>query len=323
MNLMRILVPGKPVSGETIAKKLNVSRQALHKQIASLRREGYKINGKRNLGYVLMDEPDLLTPARIHSRIHAKILAEKIYHFDSLDSTQNKAKELAGKDEPEGAVILAEKQTAGKGRFGREWVSGAGGIWSSVIFRPKMPPHNIPVFSLVLSLAISEAIERVCKVRCFLKWPNDVLVYVNGGKSPKYKKVCGILVEMSAEAERTNWVVAGFGIDANNLLPDTLKGHAVSLKDVTGSKIDRLELLVATLEKIETYYGSFLKSGFEEMRKDYLRKCVLTGKNVSITDAGIKTAGKCAGIGTDGSLLVLSSSKTLKKFFAGEISLKS
>lgn len=336
-NVFSLLQEAKTVSGHRCAHQLGISRQALHKQIQKLRSQGYTIQGKPKVGYSLIASPDQLTPEKILARLETKIIGRKIFHFDLIDSTQQKAKMLAERGEPEGTLVVAERQSAGRGRFGREWVSPQGGVWASLILRPEIAPQNVPLLSLIAALAISKAIESICKVRCGLKWPNDVLIGASSEKrvasscshpSAKdshefvFKKVCGILTEMSAESERINWVVFGFGINVNNSIPSHLKMKAISLRDAAHSKINRAALLKTVLEKIEFFYRRFLKEGFDSLRVEYLRKSVLKGRKILIENLNEKTEGKFMDIAEDGSLRLLTDNKKETRFFAGDISLE-
>lgn len=320
-RLLSLLSLGQIVSGEKIASRLKISRQALHKRIELLRQKGYRIDGKPKQGYRIASVPDRLSVQRVLSSIQTQSLGKNIIYLDQTDSTQNQAKKLAGDGCKEGALVIAEKQTAGKGRLGRVWVSSGGGIWASLVFRPDIPPQNVPLLSLVISLAVAEAIDHFCsglgkKIRCGLKWPNDVMIQTGGN----YKKVCGILTEMSAESERVHWVVLGFGINVNNKIPVELKHSASNLQSVAGLKLDRTMLLCSVLEKIEEKYRKFMDHGFADLKSDYLSRCILKGKIVTLSDTEGSTTGRFVGIGEDGVLILRIKNRTAN-FFAGDVTL--
>lgn len=324
----------KIISGERLAGELDVSRQALHKQIRLLRKSGYKIEGKPRSGYRLTKNPEILLPEQILSALQTKKIGKKIFHFNSIDSTQNKAKELANHSEPEGTMVVAERQIAGRGRFGSKWISSEGGIWVSLILRPQIAPQQVPLISLIVSLAISDAMEETCKVRCGLKWPNDIVISSKSNvrslktktiksSSECYKKVCGILTEMSAESERVHWVVLGFGINVNNNLPRHLHRQATTLKDIVGEKVDRVTLLQNILKKIESVYDQFLREGFSMLKNEYVQKSILKkGEPIFISDFSNKTEGKFSDIDEDGSMILLSKDNQPLRFLSGDITLK-
>lgn len=316
--LLALLKPGKVVSGEWLASRLNISRQALNKQIAGLRKKGYSIQATQRVGYKLLALPNQLFPELISATLAGQFVGRRIFHFPELDSTQTKAKELASRGHPEGTLVIAEEQTAGRGRMGRSWVSGKGGIWFSLILRPQMSPQNVPLLALTLSLAIAKAIEEKLQVPTGVKWPNDVMAEVPG-KGKKFKKICGILTEMSAETERVDWVVTGIGINANNPLPKELQETGVTLSEATGLEIDRVSLLQAVLEKAEAYYCRLMNKGFALLRKEYLAKSILKNQSVTVSNEKERFEGTFSGIGQDGSLILLTRSREQISFHSGDV----
>jgi BirA family biotin operon repressor/biotin-[acetyl-CoA-carboxylase] ligase len=278
-------------------------------------------------------------------------MGNSVVTLSQIDSTQTIAKAYANQNKPEGLVVIAETQTAGKGRMGRQWVSDQGGLWVSLILRPDIPPQKVPLIPLVVSVAIAKAIEKTCGLKCWLKWPNDVLmdptvtmkIPPTATRSPLFsrrdfyyksplergvpegrgvcllKKVCGILTEMSAESDRVNWVVLGFGINVNNDIPELLKEQACSLKEIKGKPVNGKELLQTVLHEIESVYFQFLKNGFAGLKTQYLKQCLFKkGTKVVIADSGQKKSGKFWGIGDDGSLILQTSPVEKEVFFAGQ-----
>lgn len=318
LRLLSRLESGEPVSGETLARLLKISRQALHKQILGLRKSGYAIDGKPNEGYRLTGRPDRLSPEAVLPRLRTKTFGRSYHFYERTGSTQDRARELAQSGAPEGAVAVAADQTAGRGRLGREWVSGRGGLWASLILRPPLPPQTVPLLSLVASLAIAEAIERSSGTACGVKWPNDVLVPTKKG----LRKVCGILTEMSAESDRVHWLIVGFGINANNEISPGLKGIGAGLKQLSGSSVDLPGLAAAVLGSFEKFYGRFLKEGFGPLRPAYLRRFLFRGKRVVIVDPAVRQEGICRGVGEDGSLKVEAADGRIESFLSGDVSLR-
>ena len=182
------------VSGEELSNRLQVSRTAIWKHIGALRDEGYEIESSPRLGYRFVAVPDLLLPLEIGAHLKTQVLGKKIYHWREVDSTNRVARELAAEGEAEGAVMLAESQTVGRGRLGRAWSSPVGGVWLSLLLRPNLVPYKAQLITLMAAVAAVEATQAVAGIQPGIKWPNDLLI--NG------KKVAGILTEVSAEMER-------------------------------------------------------------------------------------------------------------------------
>ena len=168
-----------------------------------------------------------------------------MHHFETLDSTNDLAKELAAQGAPEGTVVVAETQTGGRGRLGREWNSPPGvGLYVSLVLRPMLPPMELPQITLTTAVAVVRAVRRVTGVAPGIKWPNDLLL--NG------KKLGGILTEMETESDRIRHVVVGLGLNVNNpAFPPELAATATSLALATGRAFSRVQLLQAWLEEFE------------------------------------------------------------------------
>jgi len=219
----------------------------------------------------------------------------------------------------EGTLILAEIQTRGRGRMGRSWKSGRGGIWASLILKPRLSPQKVPLITLTLSLAIRDAVEEFCRHPCRLKWPNDVMVMEGSGKYGKWKKICGILTETSSEADLVNWVVLGFGVNVNNRIPENLRGKATTLKVAVGKKFDRLALLQNILKKMEDSYALFLKEGFKSLKVRYLTMSLMRkGRPLTLLENGRKITGKFTALDSNGALIITSGGKQLR-FFTGNL----
>ena len=320
-NLLSILKPGVTVSGEVLARKLKITRQGLHKQILSLRGRGIQIVGKPKTGYKLTREADLLSLGKIQEGIRTKCIGTNLVLLEKTSSTQVLAKDLAESGSPEGTGVIAEEQSRGRGRMGRAWISGRGGLWVSVILRPRMAPQIVPLLALSSSVAIARAIESVCGIACRLKWPNDILV---GGGKGKPRKVCGTLIEMSAESDRVRWAVLGFGIDVNNPTPASLKSIAVSLKEATGKAVDRNLLLRAVLEELDRAYRIILSQGFVPLKKDYMRRSILKrGTRLKLSDFNRSVRGRLVEFAADGSLVLSLDGKRQERFYAGDVTIGS
>jgi biotin operon repressor BirA-like protein len=197
---------GGPLSGEELARRLGCTRAAVWKHVAGLRRQGYTIAARRAAGYALAGAPDRLGPAELAPHLTGRW--RRIEWRAEVDSTQRLARDLARAGAPEGTAVVAERQTAGHGRLGRQWHSPAGvNLYCSVILRPRLAPAAVPRLALVAGVAVAVAVEETAGRRPAIKWPNDVLL--DG------RKVAGVLTEMDAEVERVAHVIAGIGVNLN------------------------------------------------------------------------------------------------------------
>ena len=287
------------LSGETLANRLGTSRVSIWRHIRSLEKEGYLIETSRN-GYRLVSSPDLLLPFEFPG------LEQKIHYFSEIGSTMDAARELAKKGAGEGTIVIAEAQTHGRGRLGREWLSPKGGIYFTLILRPKISPASSPRINLMASLAVAVTIRKLFGLDAGLKWPNDVLI--------EGKKVCGILAEMDAETDVLNFVNLGIGINANTSIPRFEK-TATSLKHATGKDISRKEFLGALLVEIEHRQASLMEASLlEEWRK----LSVTLGKDVRIVAPGEVIVGRAIDVDTTGALIIRQRNGSLKKAVAGD-----
>lgn len=321
-DILTILKSSSPVSGEALARRLRVSRQALHKQIRVLRVQGYPITGKPKAGYALDAPNDVLIAQEVEKALAGQAIGRKIFYYPKLGSTQDAAKELASGREAEGAVVVAEEQSGGRGRMGRAWLSDRGGLWVSVLLRPNLSPQAVPALSLAASMAIADAIASETGVSAGLKWPNDLWVNVGSLQTPIYKKVCGILTEMSAEADRVQWVVLGFGVNVNNSISGSIKNQAANIKSLSGETVARQKLLVSILRNLQATYDRFLKSGFSAFRKEYAERSVLRSQWVSLNDFGNSAQGEFVDVDEQGALILRLEDGSTRSFFAGDVTLK-
>ena len=206
---------------------------------------------------------DPISAARVLAGLKTRHFGRNLILLKTTDSTQNEAKALVEKGFSEGTTVLAQDQTAGKGRLGRAWASGLGGLWFSIILRPI--PETIQFLALVSSLAVAQGIETVVKIKCHLKWPNDVLVETQKGI---FQKVSGVLVETSTKSDRLQWGVLGVGINVNNTLPRSLEKIGISLSQISGREIDRTLLFQKALENLEGAYQQLSQRGFESFKNE-------------------------------------------------------
>ena len=243
------------LSGQDLSGRLGLSRAAVWKAVDALRREGYEIEARTGLGYRLAAAPDAMTEKEIRSFLgKTAVVGRELRCFAELDSTNNYLK--AQPDAPDGTVAIADSQTAGRGRMDRSFQSPKGqGIYLSVLLRPPLPPDRLPPVTALAGVSVCAAVERVCGLCPGMKWPNDPVL--NG------KKLCGILTEMSLEAEtgRVQSLVLGIGVNVGQGEEDfspEVREVATSLRQVLGRPVSRPQLAAALLEELDRAYAALL-----------------------------------------------------------------
>lgn len=316
-DILKFLREKEYVSGEVLANKLSISRVAVWKQIQKLKNTGYKITSDQNLGYCLVYRPDLLLPQEIQRGLSTSYIGKEIYYFSELKSTNIIAKEKAlhGAERiNEGTLIIAERQSAGKGRLGREWFSPSGGIWLSIILYPQLSPSYISRITLMTAVAIVKAIKVCTQIKSQIKWPNDILI--------NEKKVCGILTEMSAELDIINWVVVGIGINVNinhREFPEDIQKNTISLKETSGKEISRVKLAQTFLQEFEKYYEILKGREFSSILKEWKLYSHTLGKKIKV-DIGEKIiTGEAMDISGSGALILKKEDGELIEIISGTI----
>lgn len=311
-QLIQLLKSNKAyLSGQEISRQFKISRAGIWKNIEELRKHGYAIEAVPNLGYSLKSVPDKLFPREIQSGLKTKIFGRKIMHYETTETTMRPAFECGLKDEDEGVLIVSETQTKGKGRMGRSWVSPKSkGIYASLLLRPQFHPTDVAKLTLMSAVAIVEAVQKVAGVSAQIKWPNDVLV--------EGKKLAGILTEMDAEMERVKFVVVGFGINVNtqeSVLPE----GSVSLKQLTGQNVSRVQLLQEILWSLEIWYLSIKKNGFNSVLKRWKELTSTLGSKVKVVESGQSIVGTAEDIDDYGGLLIRLNSGKLIRRMSGDV----
>jgi BirA family biotin operon repressor/biotin-[acetyl-CoA-carboxylase] ligase len=287
------------ISGQALAKKTGISRSAVWKQIKMLRRHGYAIESRHRLGYRLAGQTDLPVPWELARVLHTSFVGKQIVFRETADSTQNLAISLAGKPGSHGAVVIAEQQKSGRGRQKRKWLSPKGGVWLSVVLKPAIPMARITLLPFVAALAACDAI-RAAGLDARLKWPNDVMV--------SNKKVAGILLDISAEADQVNYAVIGIGINTNvdsAAISARLDGIKVtSISDELGHGVSRLDLTRSLLENLEKYYSEMEQRGAGAILQQWRKNSDMLGRRVAVTQGSKTIQGVAADVNDDGSLLL-------------------
>ncbi|MBQ7266297.1 MAG: biotin--[Firmicutes bacterium] len=306
-KVLNILKESKDyISGEDMAQNLSLSRTAVWKYINKLKKNGYDIVSVTGKGYKLI-ENDILN--------ENEITYPHIYFKEEMTSTNNVAKELASKGAQEGLVVVCDKQSEGKGRLGRSWEGDNGKtLCFSVLLRPKLPPHKVSKITIMAGIAVLEALREITGCPLFIKWPNDI-VYEG-------KKVCGILTEMSAEVDNTEYVVLGVGINVNtDIFPKNIKEIATSLYILTGEKYKRANVLDTALKYIKKYYDIFIDSELKNLKEVYNSYCI--NKDKAVETMGKSTIyGIALGINEEGSLEIKTEDGKIVTVMSGEVSLR-
>jgi len=284
------------VSGEDISRKLNVSRTAVWKHIQHLKECGYEITAQPHLGYQLSAIPDLLLPDEISDNLDTEIMGKKIIAYASTTSTNDAAALLAENGSREGTVVVAEHQTKGRGRLGREWVSpGNTGLYFSLVLRPDISPAEAGKITLMIAVSVARVLRDSYGVAAAIKWPNDV--YLDN------EKVCGILTEMNAEQDLINFVIVGIGINVNSG-KSGLPAGATSIKIKRGDKIDRIRLLQRLLREIETLYGCIGSKNFAKIIQLWRDYSLTLGCRVSVKWRNAVLEGQAMDVDESGALMV-------------------
>ncbi|MGH9790893.1 MAG: biotin--[acetyl-CoA-carboxylase] ligase, partial [Candidatus Acidiferrales bacterium] len=240
---------------------------------------------------------------------------KRIHHYFKVDSTNAVALRFAHEGEPQGALIVAEEQTAGRGQAGRGWHSEkSSGIYFTVLLRPEISPMDAPLITLMAGLAVHQAVAEQTGLVPDIRWPNDVLV---GGK-----KICGILTEMHAEPGRVHFVLVGVGLNINNTsLPKELERTATSLRLASGRAVSRIELLAKLLRYLDRDYNRFLKEGAAAILRRFAEiSSYAAGRRVRIANGPQSFTGTTAGLEPNGMLRVAREDGRIELVISGRVS---
>ena len=303
------------LSGQDMSDILKISRVAVWKDIKKIRSLGYKIESKQNIGYRLIDSSKLPLPWEIKEDLNTKFLGNRIYYFNTVDTTQNFAMKIASKKNEDGSVVIAKKQTGGRGRMKRKWKSPVGGIWMSIIIHPKFDVTYATLVPIATSLALCIAIEKTLKINTELKWPNDLTL--------KGKKIAGVLIDASIISNQIESMVLGVGINFK-INPNELKNSIKKTPNFYGvatlvKKNENMSPIIkqflCELEKILELINS---GQIKKIRNGWTKRSSTIGRNVSIiTDKG-RINGKAIRIDDDGGLII-SKGKKIVRVLVGDV----
>lgn len=313
------------VSGQSLSAALGISRTAVWKHIKHLRAAGYGISAEPSKGYRL-DEVDAaknrpFNEWEVSSLLTTGFIGRSLYFYPSVPSTNAIAFELGrgGGNPPvgcgEGAAVIADGQTSGKGRLGRVWVSPRGvNLYTSIVLRPRIQPQNASQLTFLAAIAVAETVKGFIRKSPEVKWPNDILI--DG------RKAAGILLEMDTELDRVNFVVVGIGVNLNmrrDDLPESIKKTAVSLFDKTGADVDRAEFAARLYSIFEKWYKIYERVGFSPVLDEWKGYFGCAGRPVKVNSVGASIEGVCMGVDVDGALLVRVSSGKVERVLSGDV----
>ncbi len=305
------------LSGQQLSGVLSLSRAAVWKNIKKLQSLGYKIQSKQNAGYKLIAKTNLLLPWEVTDGLQTEILGRKVYYFDTIDSTQNFALKLASRPYENGSLVIAKKQTRGRGRQNRKWVSPKGGIWVSILLKPNFELTEASLFPMITSLALAIALEKILKIKPRLKWPNDVTI--------NNKKVAGILVDAAAESNQIQYLAVGVGINfkieprtVTRLVRNTDNFYDVATLVGKKDQVDPVPLLQTFLFELERLYNKLITNN-HGIKSEWEKRSSTLGRNVVVSTPSGQVRGKAVGIDNDGALLVSSRGK-LQRLLVGDVS---
>lgn len=303
------------VSGERISAELGISRTAVWKHISSLRQAGYQIEAIPSRGYKLQQSPDVLIPESIQTGLECRLVGSQVRCLDETDSTNLQACRLGDEGEADGLVVIADRQSSGKGRLGRQWESPAGvNLYASILLRPPILPFEAPKLTFLSAVAVCRAINSCTGLQATVKWPNDILL--DGAK------VAGLLNEMSSETDQVHYVVLGIGVNLNmrvDQFPADLRYPATSLAIIAGQPVSRLDFTRTLLQEIDALYQVYLEQGSTPIMSAWTELCDLTGKSVQVDCNDLRIEGTMIGLAEDGALLVRDKTGNIESVYAGDV----
>lgn len=305
------------VSGQMLCERLGVSRTAVWKWINILKKEGYEIESVTRKGYRLLHSPDVLTEDMIRQSLPEEVWPGKVHCFSSVDSTNEAAKRADAGEAADGALFVADRQTAGRGRRGRSWSSPEGkDIFCSILLRPELPAEDASMLTLVTALAAAAALEQRGGEPCQIKWPNDVILHG--------KKLCGILTEMGIEMEEISYVVIGVGFNLNReAFPEEIADMASSLYRETGRRVVRAEFLGDFIREFLDRYRIFLRErSLVPFVEEYESRLVNIGREVRLICRGQEVIRRAEGINARGELVVRDALGQKETVCGGEVSVR-
>lgn len=306
---------GDFLSGQEISQALNISRAAVWKQVEQLRELGFEIEARRSRGYRLIKGPDLLLVSDIEDGLVGEI-DWSVHCLAETGSTNQDLRQMAEQGAAEGTVLVADRQSAGRGRLGRRWESPAGvNLYCSILLRPHIPPQQAPQMTFISAVATAEALIETFQLPVRVKWPNDLLV---GGR-----KIAGMLNELSAESEQVHFVLLGIGVNLNmqeEQFPDDLRYPATSVLLECGQPVERLLFVRNLLQQIDDLYRIYRDEGFWAIRRRWEGLSDLLDCAVRVDLNPGTREGTVVGLDDDGALRLQLENGQIERILAGDVS---
>jgi len=305
-----------PVSGEFISNKLSISRSAVWKHVKELQAAGYNISASQTEGYRLTKKSNRLLPYEVHKNLRTTLIGKKMRYYESIPSTIAAAKDLCASGDPEkmhGWVIIAEEQTGGIGRMGRAWVSPTGGIWITIILKPRIPVDRVFMITMAGAVAVARAIRKEFDLGSLIKWPNDI--YIGD------KKVAGLLLELSAEADTVHYCLLGIGVDANiapHELASSVSGNVTTISAEVGHDVDRAALLAKILKEFESRFNLIESGEYDALVREWKSLSCTLDQRVRISTMRATFEGDAIDIDEYGALVIRKDNGQIERVIAGD-----
>ena len=305
-----------PISGETISNELKITRSAVWKHINELRTMGYDISSSQKEGYRLTHTSNKLLPYEVHKKLRTQFIGKKMRYLESTPSTIWVGKQLCSEgdvDKMHGLVIIAEAQSGGVGRMGRAWLSPTGGIWITIVLKPKIPVDHIFMITMAGSIAVARAIRKEFDLGALIKWPNDIFI--------GNKKVAGLLLELSAEADVVHYCLLSIGIDVNvpmKKFEPALQDQVTSICAEVGHEVDRASFLARILKEFESHYLLIEGGEYDAIIREWKSLSCTLETRVQIRTLKKSFEGEAIDIDEFGALIIRKNNGKLERVIAGD-----
>ena len=305
-----------PISGETISNELGITRSAVWKHIKDLRAMGYDIYSSQKEGYKLTRTSNKLLPYEVHKKLKTRFIGKNIRYLEITPSTIWIGKQMCSEGDVgklHGMVIIAEEQTGGVGRMGRAWVSPSGGIWITVVLKPRVPIDHVFMITMAGSIAVARAIRKEFDIGALIKWPNDIFI--------GNKKVAGLLLELAAEADTVHYCLLGIGIDVNVTLSQfspALQKDITSISAEVGHEVDRASFLARILKEFESHYLLLESGEYETIIREWKSLSCTLENRVQIRTLKNSFEGEAIDIDEFGALIIRKDNGKIERVIAGD-----
>ena len=306
------------LSGQDISRRLGISRAAVWKAVEALRQDGYRIDSLTRRGYRLAGGPDVLRPGELTGQLKDCLVGRELVCLDETDSTNTELKRRALAGAAEGLALIARKQTGGRGRQGRSFLSPEGGLYLSILLRPPLDPTRAVDLTAWAAVALCDGVEEACGVRPSIKWPNDLLL--------SGRKLCGILTEMEVEGEsgQLRWIILGMGtnnrLEADQLPPE-VAAAAASLSG-QGLSVRLTDLAACQLRALDRMYRDFLAGNRARSLARHPADCATRERQVVLLRRGTQEEVFAQEVDDQFRLVVRHADGSLEAVSSGEVSVR-